>query len=71
MPAKKIRKEPRVGSTFHRAFKGRTYRLTIVNRPGGVGYKVGKNVFSSPSGAAKSIGGSEVNGWVFWKIDEG
>ena len=43
--------------------------MTIVSTPSGIGYEVNGRVFQTPSGAAKSITRTEVNGWGFWRID--
>lgn len=31
---------------------------------------IGENAFDTPSGAARSLTGSDVNGWVFWGVDD-
>lgn len=69
MPAKKKRKAPQVGTTFSKTYKGRKYSLKVVRTGDGVRYELGGKVFSSLSGAAKSITLSEVNGWVFWGME--
>ena len=69
MPKHKERKVPRVGTKFTRHFKGKTFTMTVVKTPSGIGYKVSKNTYRSLSAAAKSITKTEVNGWVFWKVD--
>jgi len=68
MAKKKPRNTPPVGATFERNYKGKTYRLNVVTKDGRTRYKIGKEFFDSPSGAAKSIIKQEVNGWVFWKL---
>lgn len=70
MPRPKERKSPKVGASFEKTYKGKTYTLTVVKTPGGTGYKVNGEVFTSPSTAAKSITGSEVNGWVWWGMEQ-
>jgi hypothetical protein len=62
----KDRKPPKVGVTFVRTFNHRKYQLKVVSTPHGIGYDVGGQVFKSPSGAAKSITKTSINGWVFW-----
>ena len=68
MAKRKDRNPPRVGATFERVYKGVTYRLQVVSEHGRIRYKVGTDLFDSPSGAAKSIVKQEVNGWVFWGV---
>ena len=68
MPTPKKRSLPAVGSVYTREYKGRKVSLTVVSSEGGgVAYKMGRDVFRSPSAAAKSLVGAEVNGWVWWK----
>ena len=69
MPMHKARKVPRIGSKFTKHFKGKEFHMTVVKTHSGIGFKVSNNVYNSPSAAAKSITKKEVNGWVFWKID--
>jgi hypothetical protein len=69
MPAAKKRKALPVGARGHAIHKGRAYQIEVVQTNGGLAYKVGRSVFSSPSGAAKSITGRETNGWQFWHLD--
>ena len=63
---------PKVGSKYEKKMRsGGEYHMTVVKVEGRVGYRVGKDVFSTPSAAARSVnGGQEVNGWRFWKIEE-
>lgn len=63
---------PAVGSKYARKVRNSgIHQMTVVEVDGGIGYRVGKNVFKTPSAAAKSVnGGHQVNGWLFWKIDE-
>jgi hypothetical protein len=42
--------------------------MEVVNISGKTAYKVGGELFNSPSGAAKSITKKEANGWDFWGI---
>jgi len=70
MPRRKSRKPASVGDTYRRRYKGRLFTLEVVSTDGVVRFKVGKELFRSPSGAAKSIVKREVNGWRFWEMDE-
>jgi hypothetical protein len=67
----KRRAIPTVGSKYEKKMRnGGQFQMTVVEVEGKVGYRVGKNVFSTPSAAARSVnGGQQVNGWRFWKID--
>lgn len=69
MPKRKSRNTPPIGAIFERNYEGKTLRLEVVSKEGTIRYKVGKELFGSPSGAAKAIVKQEVNGWVFWGID--
>ncbi len=69
MPIRKKREKPVVGTVCTHIRKGKTYKMKIVETEDGLGYKVGTDVFKSPSAAAKSITKQEVNGWVFWHLD--
>jgi len=69
MPKRKRRALPEVGATFERDYRGKQYRLRVVDKSGETWFEVGGRTFRSPSAAAKSITRSEVNGWVFWGID--
>ncbi len=63
-------KDPKAGNEFTVTFKGKEYTLKVIKGENGAEYKVGKNTFNSPSGAAKSITENQVNGWKFWKISK-
>ena len=71
MAKRKPRTLPAIGSKYEKTtHDGAKHVLTVIELEGGIKYRLGKQVFDSPSGAAKSInGGQEINGWVFWKID--
>jgi hypothetical protein len=69
MPRAKKRRPLPVGTKGHATHKGRDYTIEVVAADGGLGYRVGRAVFTSPSAAAKSITGKESNGWVFWHLD--
>jgi hypothetical protein len=60
---------PSVGSTFHHVYFGTKYSMEVISVDGSLGYKVGKNVFRTPTAAAKSITEAEVNGWKFWGMN--
>ncbi len=66
---KRDRAMPALGSVRERSFKGRVYHMTVVAGADGVAYRVGKRDFRTPSGAAKSVTGNEVNGWQFWGLE--
>lgn len=69
MPNRKVRKMPKEGTVRTRTFSGRTYKLTVVKTDSGIGFQVGRDVFATPTAAAKSITKKEVNGWAFWRLD--
>lgn len=69
MVAKKSRPTPKAGSSFRKLYHGREYTLHVVREAGKIQYKLGNKLFGSPSGAAKTLTKSEINGWVFWGID--
>ena len=72
MPAKKKRNVPDIGTQLQAEFGGRTYRAEVVAadaKAGTISLLVGKTVYTSPSGAAKAITGTDRNGWVFWGIE--
>jgi hypothetical protein len=71
MAKPKKHKTPPIGASFETIFNRKKYRLTVVSTPRGVCYEVEGRIFKSPSGAAKSITKNNVNGWKFWKLDEG
>ena len=70
MPVRKTHSLPKVGDTFNRTFKHVQYTMTVVEEGNRIGYKVGNNVYRSPSAAAKSVTQTAVNGWTFWRIEE-
>jgi hypothetical protein len=70
---KGIRKErplPNPGSKFTRKCKGIIYEMTVVIVGDKMQFKVGNEMFDSPTGAAKFVSKQQVNGWSFWKIDK-
>ena len=68
MVKRKERKLPPVGNTYTRKYKGKTYTMKVVRKNGRIAFSVLGKEFNSPSGAAKTIAKTEVNGWVFWKV---
>lgn len=69
MPKTKTHVMPKVGSVFEKKYRGRFYKLTIVNSLGQIAYAVGGKTFKTPTAAAKVITKHEINGWMFWGID--
>jgi len=65
---KKERKLPKTGTVFSRTYKEVEYLLAVVEQDGKTKYKLGKDVFDSPTAAAQSLIKKRyaVNGWVFW-----
>ena len=71
MPKRKERTLPKIGSVYQRKYKGKMCTMTVVRHKTakiGLAYKVGEAIYTSPSGAAKSIVKQEINGWAFWNI---
>jgi hypothetical protein len=69
MPRKKERNTPQVGTTYTKMFKGKPHTMRVVSTDSGISFMVGGNKFPSPTGAAKSITKTDVNGWKFWGIE--
>ena len=69
MPKHKYRTPPPIGSVYDRRYKGVRARMTVVESADSAAYRVGDRDYKTPSAAAKSITGAEVNGWKFWRID--
>ncbi len=67
----KQRPLPTIGRKYEKKKRdGTKHVLTVVEDAGKIKYRLGRQVFDSPSAAAKSInGGMQVNGWNFWKMD--
>jgi len=63
------RKYPKIGNIYSKTYKKKEYKLEIVDYNGKIGFKVNNNIYLTPTGAAKSITNSDVNGWSFWKIN--
>jgi hypothetical protein len=60
---------PKIGSQFEKKYGGKQYVLTVISEGGQTMFLLGKFSYRSPSAAAKTITGGEVNGWRFWSID--
>lgn len=59
-----------IGTDLHhvsRRYPDRGVTATVVE--GGI--KLGDRVYASPSGAAKSVTGTAVDGWTFWRLPDG
>lgn len=69
MPKHKERPTPKVGTRYEKRFKGKDHILHVVENEGRVCYKLGREIFASPTAAAKSLTKSEINGWKFWQMD--
>jgi hypothetical protein len=69
MPVRKAHVLPNVGDSFNRTWKDVKYTMKIVSVGKGIGYKLGKNIYQTPSAAAKSVTQQAVNGWRFWHIE--
>ena len=52
MPKRKRRALPEVGATFERDYRGKKYRLRVVDKSGETWFEVGGRTFRSPSAAA-------------------
>jgi hypothetical protein len=74
MPQRKTRKQlPRVGTVLVGKSHGKQHRATVISadEPSGrVMVIVGRRQFASLSAAAKAVTGHDVNGWVFWGVDQ-
>ena len=66
---RKNHKLPRVGSSFERKYKGKVFRMELMRIKDKLVYRVAETDYYSPSAAAKSITGTEVNGWKFWNME--
>jgi hypothetical protein len=73
MSTRKIRTNlPEIGTIVFKKYKGLTVQAKIVevNKAyGKVALEMDGVIYDSPTAAAKKISGNEVNGWVFWKLD--
>jgi hypothetical protein len=69
MPMKKKRSPLPAGAKGHATHKGKQHTLLVINTDGRVLYKVGRDTYPSPSGAARAITGYKVNGWRFWHLE--
>ena len=68
MTKRKSHQTPKGGQVFTKIYKGKKYNLETVKVDGKIKYKVGKQVFDTPTGAAKKITQNSVNGWIFWGL---
>ena len=64
------RKMPREGAVFQRMVAGKIYKLKVVSSANGVAYELNGRIYKTPTTAAKIITKYEVNGWLFWHIEE-
>ncbi|MEM5426806.1 hypothetical protein, partial [Paraburkholderia ferrariae] len=62
MPSPKDRPTPKIGTVFEKKYKEKIYKLKVVKHEDRVLYQLGKELFPSPSAAAKSLSKTEVNG---------
>lgn len=68
------RTPPLIGSVYERRIrkgtrKGRTARMEVVDGADGISYRVEGRDYRTPSAAAVSVTGYNVNGWSFWHVD--
>ena len=66
----KERSQPKEGQIFIKVYKNKKYSLKIVKEGGKTKFKVGNEIFNSPSGAAKYVSQCAQNGWIFWGIEK-
>jgi hypothetical protein len=69
MPKAKDRTPPPNGAEFEKTYKGKRYKLRVQRQDGLAFYHVGRERFTSPSTAGRSVTGHHVNGWRFWGIE--
>ncbi len=69
MHERKQRPSPKAGTSYVKTYKGRKYTMKVIEVNGELAYSVSGNQYRTPTAAAKSITGNEVNGWTFWKMD--
>jgi hypothetical protein len=67
---RKERPQPKEGQTFSKVFRDKKHTMKTLKEGGKIKYKVGNDVFDTPTAAAKYITQNSVNGWVFWGIDK-
>ncbi len=69
--AKKERNLPQVGTNFTKKYKGNEYTMSVIENNGKIKYRISGRVYDSPSAAAKAVigGKHEINGWVFWRMN--
>ncbi len=68
-PNRKHRKLPTAGSSYEHKYKGKVVRMDLARIKDTTVYRVSGIDYSSPSAAAKSITGTETNGWKFWHME--
>ncbi len=68
MPKKFNRPNPKKGEVFTKVYKNKEFRMEVIEHNGKIGYKVQNKIYPSPTGAAKSITKTDVNGWKFWNM---
>ena len=66
---RKERTHPIVGKEYKKTYKEKNFILKVIDDQGSILFKLQGKVFKTPTAAAKSITRYEVNGWVFWGID--
>lgn len=73
MPVKSSHITPSIGRVFQHNYKGTLYTMVVVQTKEGVAYKVGEEIYRSPTAAAKSIVGKDqfINGRSFWHMNDG
>jgi hypothetical protein len=68
MSSRKSRPTPDAGTEYRTRYKGTEFTMEVVKRYGKIGCLVDGMTYRTPSGAARSITGSNVNGWRFWRM---
>lgn len=67
----RVKREPEPGTVFRHTYKGELHEMIVVTTDDGIRYKVGEQVFKSPTAAAKSLVGDQfINGRKFWHMDD-
>lgn len=74
MPTRKKRnKLPQVGAIFTKVYKGDKLNAKVVevnSEAGTIKIEVNGTVYNSPTAAAKAFVHYEVDGWIWWHIDQ-
>jgi len=60
---------PPPGSVYKRNYKGKLVSMQVVKGKDRVFFRVNDRDYESPSGAAKAVTETSVNGWLFWGIE--